>query len=276
MTNNASLVIVGSQAYTYPTPTVYTAAMVDAVASIEDNFLASYVSLEGELSISGSYYNVIVEGAEVQGSLYYATDAVKENLVNGNIYNFTGYFMAVSGSTTKYFNIVVTGVELVEDNSSNTPEAPEGIITVAEALQLLENGYVGQASVEGYIISIEEVSTQYGNATYIIADAMTETSGLKVFRGKYLNGESFTSEDQITIGGKVVVSGNLTVYAEEYEITNSVIDQYTQPTDGIESIDFNNTEMEFFNLQGMPVNNPSNGIYIMRQGDKTMKVLIRK
>lgn len=31
----------------------------------------------------------------------------------------------------------------------------------------------------------------------------------------------------------------------------------------------------YFNLQGQKVNNPSNGIYIMRQGDKTSKIIVR-
>jgi len=46
---------------------------------------------------------------------------------------------------------------------------------------------------------------------------------------------------------------------------------------GIDDIEINtdNTPVEYFNLQGVKVENPSNGIYIRRQGDKVTKVAIR-
>ena len=145
---------------------------------------------------------------------------------DNNISSWTGSEDAVTFISTASANKAVTSITVMYGKT----QAPAEIITVEEALQLIEAGYTGEASVEGYIISIEEVSTQYGNATYIIADSMTETSGLKVFRGKYLNGESFTSEDQIEVGGKVVVKGNLTLYNDVPEVNSgNVILNYTAP-----------------------------------------------
>ena len=48
--------------------------------------------------------------------------------------------------------------------------------------------------------------------------------------------------------------------------------------DAVESIisDNSNAPVEYYNLQGQKVNNPSNGMYIIRQGNKTTKVMIRK
>ena len=44
---------------------------------------------------------------------------------------------------------------------------------------------------------------------------------------------------------------------------------------GIENIEADvNTPVEYFNLQGVKVANPSNGLYIRRQGGKTSKVLM--
>ncbi|MEE0980007.1 MAG: hypothetical protein UH625_11460, partial [Muribaculaceae bacterium] len=37
----------------------------------------------------------------------------------------------------------------------------------------------------------------------------------------------------------------------------------------------NNAPVEFFNLQGVRVENPENGLYIRRQGNKVSKVIIR-
>ncbi|MDE5554908.1 MAG: hypothetical protein K2J10_06970, partial [Muribaculaceae bacterium] len=46
---------------------------------------------------------------------------------------------------------------------------------------------------------------------------------------------------------------------------------------GIESVtnDNNDAPVEYFNLQGLRVNEPSNGIFIRRQGNKVTKVLVK-
>ena len=59
---------------------------------------------------------------------------------------------------------------------------------------------------------IKEVSAQFGNATYWISDDGSTDNQLYVFRGKYLNGEKFTSEDQLKVGDEVVILGKLTTY----------------------------------------------------------------
>ena len=163
LTDAATLTVTtpGDGSYTYPTPTAYTAQMLTEAAAVTDNILATYVTIEGKLSISGSYYNVIVEGTDVQGSVYYPTDQVIGMLEDGKTYKLTGYFTAISGSSTKYFNIIVTG------------------------------------------INVSEVG-------------------------------------------------------------------------GVESVGIDlNAPVEYYNLQGVRVNNPSKGVYILRQGDKTSKVVVR-
>lgn len=120
---------------------------------------------------------------------------------------------------------VITITVTYGDDTIDVPETPEvptypgGTISVAKALELIGQGYTGEATVAGYIIAISEVSTQYGNATYTIADDATATSGLVVFRGKYIGGESFTAEDQIKVGAQVVVKGELVNYNGTYEFT---------------------------------------------------------
>ena len=62
------------------------------------------------------------------------------------------------------------------------------------------------------------ITGQYGNATYVISDG-EGTAELEVYRGYYLNGEKFTSKDQIKVGDEVVVVGQLTRFFETYEFT---------------------------------------------------------
>lgn len=232
--NTATLTKKGTYNYTYPTPTAYTAAMVDEACAGTDDFAASYVSLKGKLSVDRNYYNIIVEGATAQGSVYYVTDDLKATLADGEEYTFEGYFTAVSGTTTKYFNIVLVKATKEGDsgNTPGTPDTPEGVWTVAQALKFLEGNNEGEAVVKGIISEIQEIDTgQYGNATYFIKDNLNDEASLEVFRGYYLDGEKFTSEDQLAVGATVEVSGKLLNYNGTYEFTSgSKLLSYTAPT----------------------------------------------
>ena len=53
------------------------------------------------------------------------------------------------------------------------------------------------------------MSTQFGNATYAITDG---TSTLSIYRGYGLNGDKFTSAEQIKVGAEVEVYGTLVNY----------------------------------------------------------------
>ncbi|MCH5228449.1 MAG: hypothetical protein J1F12_00460 [Muribaculaceae bacterium] len=111
LTDQAVITVDGTMSYTYPTPVDYTGAMVDEACATSGDFLAKYISVKGKVVYSGSYINVEISGATAQGSVYYATDAIKAKLTDGLTYNLKGYFMAVSGTGTKYFNIIVTDAE---------------------------------------------------------------------------------------------------------------------------------------------------------------------
>jgi len=99
---------VGEETVSYPAPKVLDAAAIDEIVTTTTNNLAEYVSLVGELSISGNYLNIKVDGTTNQGSIYNITSDLKDQLVSGKTYDFKGYLMAVSGSSTKYPNIIVT------------------------------------------------------------------------------------------------------------------------------------------------------------------------
>ena len=72
--------------------------------------------------------------------------------------------------------------------------------------------------------------------------------------------------------------GKLTYYSENAKGIQShdVVVNFSGQT-GVEDIiaDENNGEVEYFNLQGVRVANPENGVYIRRQGNKATKVLVK-
>ena len=148
---------------------------------------------------------------------------------------------------------------------SNTPETA---YTVAKAIELITAGEGLETSVyvKGIIVSIEEVSTEFGNATYIIKDNATDENGIKVFRGKFLGGESFTSADQIHENDVVVVYGKLTYYTSknENQIGSSNIYSLNGLTTAISDIKAEaiNENAPIYNLAGQRVNKNAKGILI--------------
>ena len=89
---------------------------------------------------------------------------------------------------------------------ASTEEKP---YTASEAITAQSLGLAASVYVTGTVKTIEEISTQYGNATYNITDGVKE---LKIYRGKNLENAKFTSEDQLLVGDVVVVKGDLTSY----------------------------------------------------------------
>lgn len=148
---------------------------------------------------------------------------------------------------------------------SNTPETA---YTVAKAIELITAGEGLETSVyvKGIIVSIEEVSTGFGNATYIIKDNATDEKGIKVYRGKFLGGESFTSADQIHENDVVVVYGKLTYYTSknENQIGSSNIYSINGLTTAISNIKAEaiNENAPIYNLAGQRVNKNAKGILI--------------
>ena len=153
---------------------------------------------------------------------------------------------------------------------TNTPETA---YTVAKAFELIEAGQGLNANVyvKGKISSITEVeTTQHFNATYNISDnGTTEGQQLVVFRGKYLGGANFESDDQINIGDEVIVYGQLVNFKGKYEInSNNQIYSINGVTAGVQNITVEqNVNAPAFNLAGQRVNAAYKGI-VVKNGKK--------
>ena len=136
-------------------------------------------------------------------------------IVKGKLVNYNGTAEFTSGSQVVYY----FGDSDGGDEPGTMPDAPSDVINVATALDLIANGYEGQAQVKGIISKIDEISTSYGNATYYIVDEIGSTQVLEVFRGYWFNGQKFTSADQLEVGAEVIVEGKLVNYNGTYEFT---------------------------------------------------------
>lgn len=109
----------GNKAFTQPTPKVIDAAALDALVATlagkdkaKDHLVpAEYVQMEATLSVSGTYYNLVVDGTQNQGSIYYPIEAISSQFeaLNGKKVLVKGWVNGVSGG--KYMNIVATSIE---------------------------------------------------------------------------------------------------------------------------------------------------------------------
>ncbi|HIT47536.1 MAG TPA: hypothetical protein IAC35_06735 [Candidatus Cryptobacteroides merdipullorum] len=173
----------------------------------------------------------VYRGYYLGGVRFTSLDQLKvgdEVIVKGELTKFSDTYELTQGNEIYSLNGVTAG-------GSDNPGTPEGSGTVEDPFNVAgafkyidENQYYGtnenpnlspEVYVEGTITSIEEVETdQFGNATYCISDGEGYAE-LEVFRGYYLNGDKFTSADQIKVGDEVVVAGQLTRFFETYEFT---------------------------------------------------------
>lgn len=99
--------------------------------------------------------------------------------------------------------------------------------------------------VKGIISEIELVDISYGNATYYISDDGKTTTQLEVYRGYFLDGAKFSSQDQIKVGDEVIVYGTLVNFkgnTPEFTNKNRIHSLNGKTTSGGSSVDYTKCE----------------------------------
>lgn len=130
--------VLDSYKYTAPSaPETWDAAKLDTYLTYTnvDDLSGHYVKVVGELSISGSYYNLYVDGTSTAvGSLAYPSAEIAAELadLNGKMIEVTGYSLYISGG--KYVNIFTTDVqEVTLDDTKKAEMAAESLTVAAQA-----------------------------------------------------------------------------------------------------------------------------------------------
>ena len=271
--NEGTTVVAGdNSAVTYPEATELDDAGLDDWYA---NPVHQYVTVTGELSISGNYYNLNVEGATKVGSLVSPTKDITDAVKHGDNITITGYALYTSGG--KYVNIAVTDVKV---NSQAQLEDPtntmETAYTVAQARKLIDNTDTYDLSKEVYVKGIiTEVTSldvaKWERAQYFIADEAGSETTLMIYNGYYLEGKPFTSNDAIKVGDEVIVLGSLTKFGTTYEVNqNNKIVSLNGVTTGISSISAAKGEGKAYDLTGRIANKNAKGIVIVN-GKKVVK-----
>ena len=193
------------------TETVYIRGIVSRIDEIDPSYGNATYCISDDGTPNNQF--LVYRGYSLGGEKFTSVDELKvgdEVIVKGTITNYNGTIELNQRNEIYSLNGVIAGGETGE--GEGTLESP---YDVAKALSLIANGENdpdAEVYIKGKVSQIEEISPSFGNATYYIsADGTTETQ-LYVFRGYYLNGDKFTSEDQLKVGDEVVILGKLTTY----------------------------------------------------------------
>ncbi len=91
------------------------------------------------------------------------------------------------------------------------------IMTVAEAVSMIKSKTQPETAVyvKGIVCRIQEISVQYGNATYYISDDgkySADGTWLQVYRGYWIGGAKFTAGNEFGVGDEMVIKAVLIDY----------------------------------------------------------------
>ena len=137
-------------------------------------------------------------------------------IVCGKVVNFRGNTPETAQNSSYLYSL--NGVTEGGD-TPDTPGTPAGSGTqadpynVAKALQVCaevgEAGTANEVYAKGIVTSITEISTQFGNGTFVISDDAAGSNKLTVYRANSLGKEKFKAENEIKVGDEVVIYGKL-------------------------------------------------------------------
>lgn len=199
------------------TETVYIRGIVSRIDEIDPSFGNATYCISDDGTPNNQF--LVYRGYSLGGEKFTSVDELKvgdEVIVKGTITNYNGTIELNQRNEIYSLNGVIAGGETGEGDG--TLESP---YDVAKALSLIasgENDPDAEVYIKGKVSQIEEISPSFGNATYYIsADGTTETQ-LYVFRGYYLNGDKFTSEDQLKVGDEVIILGKLTTFNDDPQV----------------------------------------------------------
>lgn len=168
------------------------------------------------------------------------------------------------------FSIIPVYVSEYDENENETYESLAHYYTVQD----------GKLIIKDFLDSSEDLEISYFDDETVVTNLQEGVSTASYY--------AFGTFAALTYGGDAENAGwgvddgykytqiEVTIGEREYTITfyqpNNV--SYTSGVNDL-TVDDANGDVEYFNLQGIRVKNPANGIYIRRQGNRVSKVLVK-
>lgn len=140
-----------SESFNYPkAQTMDAAALNDWMKSP----VVKYAKVTGKLSITtnskgATYYNVVIDGVNGQGSISYPMTGIVDPALNGKDVDIIGYLIGVTGKDTKYANIMMTSI----CEKGGAMLTPIGVLATSAAGEHKAEGVVIAKYARGFLLS---------------------------------------------------------------------------------------------------------------------------
>lgn len=229
---------VSDGSFTQPTPEKFDGAAFDAYAVATP--VIKYIEYSGTLTIDGYYYNIAVDGTDLQGSLAYPADGFVDASLNGQVVIVKGYTLGMTNQS-KMLSTIAVSVEKDGDAPAEpkitkldptslsfaaTDNAKTVTVTAANADDCTIEAATDKSeqfttSVKGMVVTVtpkENTTEQAITATLTIklmkAGAAVDTKTVAISQAGKIVGSGYVRVTSITSGKKyLIVAENGDKYA---------------------------------------------------------------
>lgn len=229
---------VSDGSFTQPTPEKFDGAAFDAYAAATP--VIKYIEYSGKLTIDGYYYNIVVDGTDLQGSLAYPADGFVDASLNGQVVIVKGYTLGMTNQS-KMLSTIAVSVEKDGDAPAEpkitkldptslsfaaTDNAKTVTVTAANADDCTIEAATDKSeqfttSVKGMVVTVtpkENTTEQAITATLTIklmkAGAAVDTKTVAISQAGKIVGSGYVRVTSITSGKKyLIVAENGDKYA---------------------------------------------------------------
>lgn len=229
---------VSDGSFTQPTPEKFDGAAFDAYAAATP--VIKYIEYSGTLTIDGYYYNIAVDGTDLQGFLAYPADGFVDASLNGQVVIVKGYTLGMTNQS-KMLSTIAVSVEKDGDAPAEpkitkldptslsfaaTDNAKTVTVTAANADDCTIEAATDKSeqfttSVKGMVVTVtpkENTTEQAITATLTIklmkAGAAVDTKTVAISQAGKIVGSGYVRVTSITSGKKyLIVAENGDKYA---------------------------------------------------------------
>lgn len=229
---------VSDGSFTQPTPEKFDGAAFDAYAAATP--VIKYIEYSGTLTIDGYYYNIAVDGTDLQGSLAYPADGFVDASLNGQVVIVKGYTLGMTNQSKMLSTIAVsvekdgdapaepkiTKLDPMSLSFAATDNAKTVTVTAANADDCTIEAATDKSeqfttSVNGMVVTVtpkENTTEQAITATLTIklmkAGAAVDTKTVAISQAGKIVGSGYVRVTSITSGKKyLIVAENGDKYA---------------------------------------------------------------
>ena len=276
------------------TATVYVKGTIVSIASIDTG---SYGNANYYISADGTETNqlYIYRGYSLGGVKFTAEDEIKAGdvvIIKGALATYNSVPQIAAGSEIVSLNGETPApIELEGEGTEANPFTIADIIKINPTASDKNEEYPDKYWVKGYIVGRVDGQAYSPIFSATAVDETTAVSASNIVLGPTADtadknlcipvqlptGDIRTAlnlkDNPENLGKEVTVYGNIYKYFSVPAVKNTS-DYKFAGSDSAIAVEIDaNAPVEFFNLQGVRVDNPTNGLYIMRQGDKVVKVI---